>query len=370
MKTNQHFKKIIFLIVVLLGSSLVSFSQKEEKKKKKDDFTKQPWVVDAKKGKTGPVVLDKKLQNENVGIGVKGKDATEKLTVDGIIYSVSGGFKFPDNTVQTTALTGVTVVDGVPTTNNFHISGTLQLGDSTLFIDGSNGEFHNSIYVGVKGPKFKFQVLNLNPINANSNARVGIGTRTVGPITGFSIADSRLTISGDDKSTDDFFNVRKPGLKDSEDYIIVKNTANEGAVGIGTDEFFTGYDPALPIGPGGGGEFYKLSVKGKLRAHEVKVYTGWSDFVFDEDYKLRSLSKVEEFIKNNGHLPDIPSGEIIEKEGVFLGNMQMLMMQKIEELTLYSIEMNKKLIAIEKENSALKSEMEILKRKKIVLSTN
>ncbi|MDQ3290886.1 MAG: hypothetical protein M3Q05_06300 [Bacteroidota bacterium] len=80
---------------------------------------------------------------------------------------------------------------------------------------------------------------------------------------------------------------------------------------------------------------YKLSVNGKIRAKGLKVETGWADFVFADNYKLRSLDEVESYIKANKHLPDVPSEAEVAKNGVDLGPMQATLLQKIEELTLY-----------------------------------
>jgi hypothetical protein len=91
------------------------------------------------------------------------------------------------------------------------------------------------------------------------------------------------------------------------------------------------------------GNSYMLSVNGKVRATEVKVYTNWADFVFEPSYRLRPLSEVESFIKANRHLPEIPSAKEVEANGVDIGETQSKLLQKIEELTLYLIEQNKKL---------------------------
>lgn len=99
-----------------------------------------------------------------------------------------------------------------------------------------------------------------------------------------------------------------------------------GNVGIGT------------LSPG-----YKLSVNGTIQAKEVRVETGWSDFVFDKTYKLRSLNEVEKYIEQNKHLPEIPSAEEIQKNGLAMADVQTKMMQKIEELTLYIIKMQKEI---------------------------
>ncbi|MBE99905.1 hypothetical protein [Flavobacterium coralii] len=90
-----------------------------------------------------------------------------------------------------------------------------------------------------------------------------------------------------------------------------------------------------------GSEFYNLSVNGAIRADRVKVYTTWADYVFEEDYKLPTLEEVERHIEEKGHLIDIPSAAEVEEKGIELGEMNKLLLQKIEELTLYTIELNK-----------------------------
>jgi len=97
---------------------------------------------------------------------------------------------------------------------------------------------------------------------------------------------------------------------------------------------------------------HKLDVNGTIRSKEVKIEaTGWSDFVFDEDYKLPSLTEVENHIKENKHLPDIPSEKEVKENGITVGEMQAKLLQKIEELTLYMIEQNKKIESLESKNN-------------------
>ncbi len=120
---------------------------------------------------------------------------------------------------------------------------------------------------------------------------------------------------------------------------------NSGNVGIGTTN------------PGA----WKLAVNGKIRAKEIKVETGWSDFVFYDDYKLPTLKEVEDHIKTKGHLQDIPSAKEVKEKGVFLGEMDAKLLQKIEELTLYTINQEKRINELEAENENVGKENEELK---------
>lgn len=88
---------------------------------------------------------------------------------------------------------------------------------------------------------------------------------------------------------------------------------------------------------------YKLAVKGSMAASEIKVLdvNSWADFVFAENYQLKSLTELEHFIKENKHLPDIPSKEEVKNNGISVCEMDARLLQKIEELTLYVIEQQK-----------------------------
>lgn len=99
----------------------------------------------------------------------------------------------------------------------------------------------------------------------------------------------------------------------------------------------------------------KLDVNGTIHSKKVKVdMNGWSDFVFKKEYELPTLEEVEKHINENGHLKDIPSEEEVLKDGINLGEMNSKLLQKIEELTLYSIEQNKEIKDLKKENEVLK----------------
>jgi hypothetical protein len=103
----------------------------------------------------------------------------------------------------------------------------------------------------------------------------------------------------------------------------------------------------------------KLAVNGTVCATKVRVSaTGcWADYVFNTGYRLRPLSEVEQYINQYHHLPEVPSAEEVEKNGLDVGDNQATLLKKIEELTLYVIEQNKKI-------EALEAEMRSQKRKK------
>lgn len=97
---------------------------------------------------------------------------------------------------------------------------------------------------------------------------------------------------------------------------------------------------------------YLLFVQQGILTEKVKVAvcttTNWADYVFDEKYKLKSLTSLESFIKINKHLPNVPSAEEVVKDGIDLATMDSKLLEKIEELTLYIIDQNKRIEALEK----------------------
>lgn len=115
---------------------------------------------------------------------------------------------------------------------------------------------------------------------------------------------------------------------------------NAGGVGIGVS--------TIPSG-------VQFAVNGKINCKEVEVtLTGWSDNVFKSDYNLMPLQEVENFIAANNHLPGVPAEKEVLKKGVNLGDMDAVLLKKIEELTLYMIE-------LKKENEQLRKKIEEIK---------
>jgi hypothetical protein len=174
-------------------------------------------------------------------------------------------------------------------------------------------------------------------INVINNGKVGIGDS--GPVSKLSIysatnndgislqtaSDHRFYISeGDDM-------LKIGGLVSETGAINITNTGN---VGIGT--LITGTN--------------KLAVEGTIAARRVRVTqaTAWPDFVFDSSYQLPSLQEIKNYVTVNKHLPDVPSAKEVEKNGQDLGEMNRVLLQKVEELTLHLIELEEKLDKLEK----------------------
>lgn len=108
------------------------------------------------------------------------------------------------------------------------------------------------------------------------------------------------------------------------------NTVITGALRVGTTPTPSGY---------------RLAVDGKVICTElvVRLVSNWPDYVFSNNYRLASINELENFINKNNHLPGIPSAKDIETNGLSIGEMQKLQMEKIEELTLYIIELKKEI---------------------------
>lgn len=147
--------------------------------------------------------------------------------------------------------------------------------------------------------------------------------------------------------------VEGAGLFESNNWgqhIKIKRGAYTGQItmGLGGDMYLSGDGINFPlmvvgdnVGIGTTATEHKLDVAGTIRATEIKVEAQTADFVFEGDYNLRSLAEVENFIKENKHLPDIPSASQMEAEGVNLAEMNKLLLMKVEELTLYLIHQQK-----------------------------
>jgi hypothetical protein len=182
--------------------------------------------------------------------------------------------------------------------------------------------------------------------------RVGIGTETpeeffelksAAPVQTFhqpGLASFKVGISNGTfkiAAMDNGFGGHVGSFNANKDQIIAMDAT--GKVGIGT---------TIPDA--------KLTVKGKIHAEEIKVDLAVPapDYVFEKNYNLRPLSDVKRYIEQNKHLPEIPSARQMEEEGIQVGDMQMSLLKKIEELTLYLIEQKEEIKLLKQELADLK----------------
>jgi len=196
------------------------------------------------------------------------------------------------------------------------------------------------------------------------NTNVGIGVND--PlfkldVRGISFSN-RFLAGNIDGTTDALINVIATNHSDNLAYFGVKSIGqlqkdrlritNSGSVFIYNND-----GPALVVYNSGSNKILQLENNGLLRTREIKVdEQSWPDYVFDKNYKLPKLKDVAKFIEKNHHLPGVPSAAEIESDGLNLGDMQKIQMQKIEELTLYLIQLEKRIELLEVENKELKNQ--------------
>ncbi|MCX6267477.1 MAG: hypothetical protein NTW16_08990 [Bacteroidetes bacterium] len=243
----------------------------------------------------------------NVGIGITAP------TNDIQVNDASGPATFVLNT-------DVTVPAG---------SGTYTLGQYDMRHNGTTGDFYRN-------------VLRQNRTNNHVEMLQTLRCQSTGQVLNFLFVD--LTSAQFEMQS----GISDATFKNNGNvYFINGATAGAGAVGIG----MTQGTVVTPIPAGA-----KLAVGGKIVAKEIEVtLTGMPDFVFNSDYKLKSLYEVENFINLNKHLPDVPSEKEVTANGLNLGDMNATLLQKVEELTLYMID-------LKKENDALKSRVSNLEK--------
>ncbi len=292
--------------------------------------------INTRTGGSINVLPNSPTTNTNVGIGTN--TPKSKLDIEGNVSigsSYSGLISAPVNGAVIEGSVGI----GTPT--------------PTGFLDIRGGESDNYIFSDVNERNKKSLVLNAGSLvsgstqyrlfkffdfpksnfNLKSNVYFGIEDRNdMGRFRFVAEADGVGQLLVYNRFQQDIFKV----YDDGADNVTLTMSKPNSFLGIGTNNFFDGTD------------IYKLSVNGAVRAHRVKVYTTWADFVFEEGYQLPPLEEVEKHINEKGHLKDIPSAEEVEKNGIELGEMNKLLLQKIEELTLYMIELNKEIDNLKK----------------------
>lgn len=181
-------------------------------------------------------------------------------------------------------------------------------GNSTAWITGWGKAFFNDrVGIGTTEPSERLEVIGNIQLKGN--------------MTSINFKQGDATIKTTDLNKHIYF---KTGNQNTR-MIIRGDTV---AVGIGVIE--------IPVG-------YKLAVAGKIITEEVlvKLQSNWPDYVFQPDYHLRTLQEVEEHITTHGHLPEVPNAQTVEENGIGVGEMNAILLKKIEELTLYVIELKK-----------------------------
>jgi hypothetical protein len=203
------------------------------------------------------------------------------------------------------------------------------------YVDGNLG-------VGTNTPAAKFQILGGTDASLTSNGYAQFGPTNTWNIV---IDDNEIMARNNSAANDLLFqqdagNILMCGLE-------------QGRVGIGVQL-------ASNLATG-----YMLSVDGKIISEELRIQNSnnWPDYVFADQYELMPLDELKASIELNKHLPNIPSAVVVAEEGILIGDMQKRMMEKIEELTLYILDMNEANKRQQAEIEELKSKLSELKEK-------
>ncbi|MEM6271718.1 MAG: hypothetical protein AAF998_19935, partial [Bacteroidota bacterium] len=226
----------------------------------------------------------------------------------------------------------------------FGNSGAANLGTIRTTYNTTNGlsELRFGVNDG-QNPTNLVQVLQMDKEEAILRPRLGIGTAP-------NLQD-QLTVAGAGRFTspnaaDNFVRIRHNGSDAVIEHATAttnSNATNRLLINPGGNRTDFGgdviVDAHLGLGTadfvdGGNGKDYRLSVDGRIRAREVKVYSGWADHVFAPGYELMPLSELALYIAERGHLPGVPSAAEVSANGVDVGETQALLLEKIEELTL------------------------------------
>lgn len=214
----------------------------------------------------------------------------------------------------------------------------------------------------------RFCTNNLNRMYIDANGKIGINTTT--PLQRLHVLDGNILIS---RSVSDELGSANGSIYFGD---VVDASEPYGKWGIeyvsSTEEGY-GLNFWKPwfVGQGGGNHYLfladngnvgvgtndppaKFSVNGKVLAKEVHVCTSpdcWPDYVFGENYKLMNLKELDAYVKANKHLPGVPSASEVEEQGdVDLGKTNAILLEKVEELTLYVIELQKQIDELKRQD--------------------
>ncbi|MFC3199517.1 hypothetical protein ACFOET_18010 [Parapedobacter deserti] len=181
-----------------------------------------------------------------------------------------------------------------------------------------------NVGIGTVSPQTELDVRGIITTNSSVSVR-NPGNNSAALTVGWLSNVPRLRIGGSGAGSNDGFDIQF-----ISDRSVMRILAN-GNIGIGTTT------PAE-----------RLSVNGNVRAKEVKVETAnWPDYVFRGDYRLLPLADLEAYINENGHLPGMPTAKEVEADGLALAEMNRRLLEKVEELTLHSIQAQKERNSLE-----------------------
>jgi hypothetical protein len=313
------------------------------------------------------------------GIGISNGDPYSELIY---LQTVNKSLNFYTNSVQRAVIdaSGNVGIGTANPTQKLDVAGNINMAGSAgrrLFMGGVGGSTFGVAYDS-NYPNYGIFYTEGEPdyvsISPNGNATAGVvnilGNGNVG--IGEANPQSKLTIKDGNQVLSFLTNQKLMGTWPPL-YEGTTMTIQSSGYSAGNLAFATGNTENMRIitngnvGIGTTTPDTKLTVNGNIHAKEVKIDLSIPapDYVFAKDYKLKSLQEVEDFIKKNNHLPDIPSAAAFEKNGVMLAEMNMGLLKKIEELTLYMIEQkkeieelkteNNKILKIEQEGESLKS---------------
>jgi hypothetical protein len=225
-------------------------------------------------------------------------------------------------------------------------------------------------------------------MNILGNRKVGIGTSSPTEILEIYNSDTTPGTISLKSSRNDFgyVDVGRISAKQASVEVSRIGMPRAGGTNTGYLTFWTKSDNAADlsekmrisengnVGIGTTNPTSKLTVAGNISSREVKVTVdAGADFVFEKEYNLPSLDSVDKYIKENKHLPEIASAQEMQKEGINLSEMNIKLLQKIEELTLYTIEQNKKLEKQNKEidihNRTLEIQNKVLENQQKLIGT-